>query len=106
MIDWDRVESLRAEIGDADFAEVVDLFLEEVDDTLARMGGRARAADLHFLKGSALNLGFADLAALCMAAERRAAAGEPVDPAPIDAAYRSARKVFLARLGRKGGRAA
>ena len=28
MIDWDRVETLRQEIGTADFAEVVALFLE------------------------------------------------------------------------------
>ena len=107
MIDWERVDGLRAEIGDADFGEVVDLFLEEVDDTVARMTrGGAGAADLHFLKGCALNLGFADLAQRCLLAERLAAAGDPVDAAEIGDAYRAARSVFLAKLGLSGGRAA
>ncbi len=107
MIDWERVDGLRAEIGDADFGEVVDLFLEEVDETVARMTrGGAEAADLHFLKGCALNLGFADLAQKCLMAERHAAAGDPVDAVEIGNAYRAARGVFLAKLGLSGGRAA
>ena len=31
MIDWTKVTELREEIGDEDFQEVVELFLEEVD---------------------------------------------------------------------------
>lgn len=77
MIDWNRVQALRLEIGADDFAEVVALFLEEADEAVARLqpgaGPRALEADLHFLKGSALNLGFADFAALCQGAERAAA---------------------------------
>jgi HPt (histidine-containing phosphotransfer) domain-containing protein len=109
MIDWERVDCLRAEIGDADFGEVVDLFLEEVEEVLGRLSAQARPrqleADLHFLKGSALNLGFADLAALCQAEERRAAAGGPIDRAPVAALYAASREAFLARLrpsGRRG----
>ena len=37
MIDWDRIGELRAEIGDDDFAEVLDLFFEDVDDAVARL---------------------------------------------------------------------
>jgi hypothetical protein len=69
VIDWERVNELRGEVGEDDFADVVTIFLEETGDILARMSGGqtidSYRADLHLLRGSALNLGFADLAALC-----------------------------------------
>ena len=37
MIEWDRVAELRDEVGAEDFAEVVELFLDEVEATLARI---------------------------------------------------------------------
>lgn len=80
MIDWTRVTELRDEIGADDFGEVVDMFLEETDEVIARLnpGDAAKSleADMHFLKGAALNLGFAAFAALCQEGERRAALGE------------------------------
>lgn len=92
MIDWGRVRALRDEIGADDFAEVVTLFLEEADEAVARLssarGAAAVEADLHFLKGAALNLGFAEFAALCQNGERRAAQGDlSADLALIRAAY-------------------
>jgi HPt (histidine-containing phosphotransfer) domain-containing protein len=78
MIDWTRVAELRSEIGEADFAEVIALFLEEADEVIARLrlGDRSRLAhDLHFLKGSALNLGLLGLAQLCHDGERACAQG-------------------------------
>ncbi len=87
MIDWARVKELRDEIGADDFDEVVALFLEEADEVIARispeLGAKALEADLHFLKGAALNLGFAAFAALCQQGERWAAEGNPdikIDP--------------------------
>lgn len=65
LINWDRVQELRAEIGDDSFTEVVTLFLEECDTVIARSVAGVTAEDLHFLKGAALNLGFAELAAAC-----------------------------------------
>jgi hypothetical protein len=69
VIDWDRVNELRSEVGDDDFADVVTIFLEETGDILARMSGvqtiDGYRADLHLLRGSALNLGFTEFAALC-----------------------------------------
>jgi hypothetical protein len=69
VIDWDRVNELRSEVGDDDFADVVTIFLEETGDILASMSGGqtidSYRANLHLLKGSALNLGFAELAGLC-----------------------------------------
>ena len=91
MLDWTRIDELLAEIGEADFGEVVTLFLEEADmavDTLAsRPADSALEEVLHFLKGSALNLGFADLALLCAEGERGAARGCAVDPGPVIATY-------------------
>lgn len=54
-------------------------------------------AHLHFLKGSALNLGFAQFADLCQAGETAAAQGrsESVDLGAIITVYDSARAVFL-----------
>ncbi|MGI1662158.1 Hpt domain-containing protein [Palleronia sp. KMU-117] len=69
MINWDRVNELRHEVGDDDFAEVVTIFLDEVESVMHRMRGatslESYREDLHFLKGSALNLGFRALGALC-----------------------------------------
>ena len=106
MIDWERVDQLRDEVGAEDFAEVVDLFLEEVDEVIARLSDAPdplrHERDLHFLKGSALNLGFAALAALCEAGERAAAAGraDTVEIAPVLECYSRSRRAFEATLGR------
>lgn len=99
MIDWDRVMELRSEIGPDDFEEVVSLFLEEADEAMARLtiagGAKALAADLHFLKGAALNLGFDMLSALCQDGERRAGAGDlTVDLEAVRDAYATCRGEF------------
>lgn len=101
MIDWDRVRELRAEIGAEDFDEVVCLFLEEADEAIARLsparGAKALAADLHYLKGASLNLGFATLSALCQEGERRANAGDlAVDLEAVGQAYAACRAAFAA----------
>ena len=99
MIDWDRVRELRSEIGPDDFAAVASLCLEEADEAIARLsadgGAKALAADLHFLKGAALNLGFDALSALCQDGERRAGIGDlSVDLAAVKAAYGACRTEF------------
>jgi histidine phosphotransfer protein HptB len=101
MIDWDRVRELRQEIGVEDFDEVVGLFLEEADDVIGRLsaegGAKALSADLHFLKGAALNLGFAALSGLCQDGERRASAGDTsVDLEAVRQAYADCRAEFEA----------
>jgi HPt (histidine-containing phosphotransfer) domain-containing protein len=80
MIDWGRVRELREEIGEDDFEEVAQLFLEETDEVVAKLGSdmspQALESALHFLKGSALNLGFRKLASLCQTGEKAAAGGD------------------------------
>ncbi|MDD8022139.1 MAG: Hpt domain-containing protein [Paracoccaceae bacterium] len=101
MIDWDRVAELRSEIGAEGFAEVLELFLDEVEGVVIRLGSRADKLeeDLHFLKGSAWNLGFRAFGAMCQDGERRSAAGHAaeVDTTAIIACYGASKEVFMAR---------
>lgn len=99
MIDWERVNELKAEVGPDDFNEIVTLFLDEADDAVARMlssdSAKSLENELHFLKGSALNLGFADLATACQSAEQMAAKGSTdFDTAAIAALYHASRAAF------------
>jgi len=104
MIDWKRVEELKAEIGIDGFAEVADMFLEEAEGAVQALTGALRAdeveAQLHFLKGSALNLGLTDLAGVCQVGEGHAASGlkDAVDIARIAAIYRASRAQLLAGI--------
>ena len=105
MIDWERVKELRAEIGADDFAEVAEMFLEEADEAIARLipGLTASAveANLHYLKGAALNLGFRKLANLCQDGERRAASGDAsVDLDTVRSTYQASRLAFETGLER------
>ncbi|MEM9844848.1 MAG: Hpt domain-containing protein [Pseudomonadota bacterium] len=104
MINWSRVAELRDEIGAEDFGDVVDLFLEEVDEEIANLSGPVAAegleARLHFLKGSALNLGFDAFSDLCRDGEQRAAGGEggAVDLVAICDTYARSKTRFLTEL--------
>lgn len=106
MIDWMRVIELRGEIGEEGFAEVVELFLDEVEEVVARLSQapdpQCFEQDLHFLKGSAWNLGFAGFGALCQDGERRSAMGSPstVDIGAVLASYAVSKDQFLAGFAR------
>lgn len=97
MIDWQRVAQLRDEVGSEDFGEVVEMFLDEVEAVVMRLRHADQAElhrDLHFLKGSAMNLGFGALATLCQQAETTACAGGPVSiPALVDC-YSQSKRIF------------
>lgn len=100
MIDWGRVCELRDEIGAEDFAEVVQLFLDETEKVANKLckdkSDHAIESALHFLKGSALTLGFRDLAALCQIGEKAAAAGrgDTIDLAQVIAIYEQSKRAF------------
>lgn len=80
MINWDRVAELKEEVGVEDFDEVIELFLDEVDSVVDRLAAAPELSkleeDLHFIKGSALNLGFDHLGQLCQTGEKMAASGQ------------------------------
>lgn len=105
MIDWTRVKDLRSDIGEDNFLEVVDMFLEEADDVVIQLDGPTDLANvesrLHFLKGSALNLGLTDLALLCQNGEKSAALGNAghVDLQEIKSSYRASKGELLKLLG-------
>ena len=100
MIDWARVAQLRDEIGGDDFDEVTELFLMEVEDTLMRLDAATGDAEqfrdlLHFLKGSALNLGFHDMSEVCSRGEADAASGRcTVDVGALRSVYSQSRALF------------
>ena len=102
MIDWDRVDDLREEIGEEDFGEVVELFLEEVEEVVERLTNApvvsALEEDMHFLKGSALNLGFASFASLCEKGEAaaREGQGDTIDLPTVISAFQTTKGEFLA----------
>ena len=108
MIDWMRVDELRSEIGSDGFAEVVELFLDEVEGVVMRLKTQPDPvrfeSDLHFLKGGAWNLGFAEFGALCQDGERKAATGqrEGIDIARVVDVYFASREIFLAGLTDRG----
>jgi histidine phosphotransfer protein HptB len=98
-VDWQRVDDLATEIGAEALVEVVSLFLEETDAVIARLGtGQPTTEDYHFLKGSALNLGLADLAALC----QRGEAGDPLQAETL-AHYATARIALLDGIATRFG---
>lgn len=105
MIDLNRVQQLRSEIGEDDFREVADLFFAEIDEVVCRLAHSpdpaGLEADLHFIKSSALNLGLSRLSNLCRQGERAAAAGREknVDLGPILTAYRDSKSAFARLTG-------
>ena len=104
MIDWDRVAELREEVGAEDFDEVVELFLQEVDEEIENLTTQTAQSDLaeklHFLKGSALSLGFKEFSGLCQNGEA-ALSVDPsatVDVQGLHASYQVSRNSFLSDL--------
>ena len=104
MIHWARVNELREEVGAEDFDEVVELFLEEVEEVIDRLRQDVDLSqleqDLHFLKGSALSLGFADFSSLCHDGEKQSADGhaDTVDLSAIITGFSKSKTQFVAEL--------
>ncbi len=94
MIDWTRVQELKGEFGEEGFGEVVEIFVEETAPIIERLAeGRSAdlAADLHFVKGSADNMGLSDLTEMCRRGEAAAATGAPPDVTGLRHAFEGAR---------------
>lgn len=106
MLNWTRIEELRDEVGEDAFEEVVDLFLEEVAETLSGLGADLKTLEsqLHFLKGASLNLGMDDFAEVCGAGERAARNGraEEVNLTAVHDTYERSRNAFLSRVTQAG----
>lgn len=95
MIDQTRLTELKDEIGEEDFYEVAEIFLEEIGETLDDLSANpaaATAAAFHCLRGSASNLGFSGFSAACCDAEKRVVAGEVIEIAPLVALFQASVK--------------
>ena len=92
-VDWDRLNSLRDDIGPEEFADVVLLFFAEIGEKLDDMQKGATAPtveDFHFLRGSAANLGFADMVVACQLAEAACLSGRVPDVAAVVRGFETA----------------
>jgi HPt (histidine-containing phosphotransfer) domain-containing protein len=103
MINWARVQELEQDIGPDVIGEVLEVFLDEVEDVFTRLdqdSGQLEA-DMHFLKGSALNLGFDRMGRLCSDGEHAAASGDVgrIDLAAIQSVYEASKREVLERFG-------
>lgn len=95
-VDWDRLNELRADIGEEDFADVALLFVAELQEKLDNLApATATMADFHFLRGSAANLGFMTLVDACTAAEEACNAREPPNLDAVRAAFAAALNAVL-----------
>lgn len=102
MIDTERLNTLRSEIGDEGLSLLVGVFLDETDQIVEKLQNKAAdlTAPLHALRGGALNLGLKQLALLCQISEKAATEGESdrIDLGEITHLYKESRAAFLAAL--------
>ena len=70
MIDWQRVAVLRRDLSPQTLDILIGVFRAEVEETLAAMTEKNAGTEAcHFLRGSALNMGFSAFARLCAEGE-------------------------------------
>jgi HPt (histidine-containing phosphotransfer) domain-containing protein len=104
MIDWKRVQILHQEVGAEDFDEILELFLEEVEGVIVDLPNQMKQVaigeSLHFLKGSALSVGFSRFSELCGTGEAAAANGEvgTIDIDEITQVFDTSKQALLAGL--------
>ncbi|WP_281857293.1 Hpt domain-containing protein [Litoreibacter halocynthiae] len=99
MLNWSRVAELKEDLGEEDFREITTLFLEEVEEKLAELTcdpPDVFADDLHFLKGSAANLGFEGFRAMCEQMENTPDTAQLSD---LRGLYALSKTTFLEGLG-------
>ena len=92
-VDWDRINELRADIGEEDFADVALLFVSELHEAfegLLSNPGAATDAEFHFLRGGAANLGFQAVVDACDVAERTYLSGGTPDVGAVHRAFKAA----------------
>ncbi|MDJ0640422.1 MAG: Hpt domain-containing protein [Paracoccaceae bacterium] len=100
VLDMSRIAELKEEVGEDDFAEVVALFCEEVEEVLSELDTTPQetiAGKIHFLKGSVQNIGLAEVAKLCLEEEARLKSDPNARPdaARLRTAYQSSKDQLL-----------
>tara|TARA_R110000796_G_scaffold27713_2_gene76267 strand:+ start:4747 stop:5079 length:333 start_codon:yes stop_codon:yes gene_type:complete len=108
VIDWAYVNGLCNDIGRDSFDEIIQVFFEEVEDTLKHLENLPNQIDiteeLHFLQGSALNLGFVGFSAECR--KRHEILPDNLDElrhtANLLATYKASKIKFLSAINNTG----
>lgn len=102
MIDWSRVEELRRSFGPDGMSEVLAIFVEETEEALEGIDDlppEAVAARVHFLKGSAGNMGMVALERLCRGIEYDLSSGSPVEFDVLRTTYRRSIDALAETIG-------
>lgn len=103
MIDWERVTSLRDEVGEDEFRPLVEMFLDEIEAGLMALGSANPVVtwdSLNLLKGCSLNLGLTAFFRICDTWEKLMASGN-ADQLEIDlllASYATSKQLLLRDL--------
>ena len=93
VVDWDRINELRGDIGEEDFADLAILFVSELHETITRLVTQPDSvteADFHFLRGGASNLGFQSVVDACTSAEEACLNGQSPNIEAVHAAFEAA----------------
>lgn len=104
MIDWSRIKELEDDMGAEDLGDVVAIFLDEMEeaiqDLVENAPGDAQewANRMHFLKGSAYNLGFEAFGTFCAGGETAARQGDisALSASDVQTRYELSKTAFLA----------
>ena len=106
IVDTDRVAELQGEFGADDMAFVVEAFLEETADALAKLSTMLsdgpdddRARLFHFICGSARTIGAEQLADSCKRHELENSGLTAGDVAALQAEFRAVRGWFQDQYG-------
>ena len=81
MIDWEQLMELLESFGAEEFEELVESFWAELDEAITALAelnlqdAGAIAAQMHFIKGAAANMGLSDVVNCVSAQEQAANAG-------------------------------
>ena len=82
MIDWEQVATLQTAVGRDDFSTIMCVFFKEVEEANAQLTMGVTTDQfrdiLHFVKGSALSVGFVELSEQCAQAEGNFAGSQQI----------------------------
>ncbi|MEH6674258.1 Hpt domain-containing protein [Sulfitobacter sp.] len=107
MIDWEQISVLKEAVGPSAFEEIIVVFFLEVEEAKSKLrDSRATKTirdTLHFVKGSALSLGFIEFSEHCLRAEKELALGKSMQPLIEDlfTIYEKSKLQFLTSCGSK-----
>jgi HPt (histidine-containing phosphotransfer) domain-containing protein len=101
VIDWEQVATLQTAVGRDDFSTIMRVFFKEVEEANAQLTMGVTTDQfrdiLHFVKGSALSVGFVELSEQCAQAERNFAGSHQITSIgkEIITSYEKSKEHFL-----------